>query len=70
MAYHKSLTPKSRLGAFRATALSARGAVEASAPPASRNRLQRFAYQLSHKKNFDHGDVRRSQRMTRQSVGG
>src|SRR5258705_311534 len=33
---------------------AARGAVETTAPPTPRNRLQRIAYQLSYKKNFDH----------------
>src|SRR6267154_95209 len=51
--------PASRLGAFPAAALAARGAVEAATPPASRNRPNRIACQLIDKEHFDHGGVRR-----------
>jgi hypothetical protein len=51
---HETVRRVSRFGAFRAAPLTARGSEKAAAPPASRNRLQRIAYQLSHKKNFDH----------------
>src|SRR5882757_7751706 len=59
--YHESLTRASRFSAFRAAALPARGAEQAAAPPAPRNRLQRIAHQLSHEKNFDHSDIHRPQ---------
>ena len=48
-----------RFGAFRAAARSARGAEQAAAPPAPRNRLQRISHHLSHEKNFDHSDAHR-----------
>jgi hypothetical protein len=54
VSYHETLTLISRFGAFRAAPLTARGAEEAAAPPAPRNRLQRIAHQLSHQKKFDH----------------
>jgi len=57
--YHKTVTPISRFGASRAAALTARGTVQAAAPPASCNRLQRIAHQLSHEKKFDHSDIHR-----------
>src|SRR6202043_3869357 len=49
----------SRLGAFRTAALTARSAEQASAPPASRNRLYRIAGQLVDKEKFDHGRIHR-----------
>src|SRR6266436_7753318 len=51
--------PASRLGAFPAAALAARGAVEAATPPASRNRLNRIARQLIDKEHFDHKEFLR-----------
>jgi hypothetical protein len=54
VSYHETVRRISRFGAFPTAALTARGAVETTAPPTPRNRLQRIAYQLSHKKNFDH----------------
>src|SRR5260221_7354675 len=54
--YDQTVTPISRFGASRAAALAARGAVQADAPPAPCNRLQRIAHQLSHKKKFDHSE--------------
>jgi hypothetical protein len=60
----------SRIGAFRASTLTARNAEETAAPPPSCSRLHRIACQLIDKENFDHGEVRRPRRMIRQSVGG
>jgi hypothetical protein len=54
--YHEAVKPISRFGAFRAAPLAARGAVQAAAPPASCNRLQRIAHQLSHEEKFDHSE--------------
>jgi hypothetical protein len=44
----------SRLRAFRAAALPARGVEKTLAPPAPRHRLQRSAHQLRHEKHFNH----------------
>src|SRR5438445_12711876 len=60
-AYHEFVTPHSRFGAVRAAASPARGAKQAPAIPAARNRLYRIAKDLSHIKKFDHGSVRRPQ---------
>src|SRR3982074_576861 len=49
----------SRISAFRASPLAARGAEEAAAPPAPCNRLHRLARQLIDKEKFDHGRVHR-----------
>jgi hypothetical protein len=48
----------SRIRASRASTPSARHAEQASAPPASRNRLYRVTRQLINKEHFDHGEVR------------
>jgi hypothetical protein len=65
VSYHQTVTPISRFGASRAAALAARGAVQADAPPAPRNRLQRIAHQLGHKKKFDHSHIHRAPTMDR-----
>jgi hypothetical protein len=57
--YHEAVTPISRFGASGTPALAARRAEKAYAPPASCNRLQRIAHQLSHKKKFDHSQIHR-----------
>jgi hypothetical protein len=54
VSYHETLTLISRFGAFRAATLTARGPVQAAAPPAPRYRLERIAHQLRHEKKFDH----------------
>ncbi|MDO9057832.1 MAG: hypothetical protein Q7U92_02255, partial [Bradyrhizobium sp.] len=50
----------SQIGATRALPPSPRRAERTAAIPAARQRLERFANQLIDKKNFDHGNIRRS----------
>jgi hypothetical protein len=56
VSYHETVRPISQSGAFRASPLAARGAVETAAPPPPCNRLQRTAHQLSQKEKFDHAE--------------
>src|ERR1700676_4619590 len=51
------LSPASQTAAFRASTSSARGAVEAAAPPAPRHRLHRIAGELIDEQKLDHGEV-------------
>src|SRR6267142_3551921 len=48
----------SRIGAFRASTLTARSAEKTAAPPPSRNHPHRIACQLIDKENLDHGKAR------------